>query len=534
MPPRPRPPLCALIAISAGLVCAAPETARTEPGQAIRLGGVEPQGPGTRAITALHHNPAMLGALGGSGFSFAGNLGAEQLRVRRYGIDSETGSPMSDLVEPTSLVNPMMGYFLGAAFYFDPIAFGVGLYDLSSRWRVASSSPLRFHLAPDPDRDCLNPTLGRCPPNGGSLAIRQDLTLALAFNRSNVQFGAAVHFPRMRQRFAFDNDTELTPAADDVVTARCDSKEDPSCAERVGFKGWTRWIPQGESPPGFDAALTIGFSIQLRHETVSLGARYRTFPLRRAGDIVLDGEALVCRPDPDAGSTDGMDVVPPCRVADPVRATLRRKLPQEVAIGGSFLLGRSRRWRLDTNLYWMDLCPGGGRASQCGGADAHRLRLVGLDRNSFVLPEFPVFRGAQDLFGVDATATWFVRSNTSLLFGGNFNSPSVVRGAHNAGFGEGWRVGLSLGTRFRLGQSNFMLTPGYGIDLLVPRDASPSRALFVPSAANDFAAASGDINADGAGAVLQGRARPTNAARYFGLVHTLALTLSWGESPVTE
>jgi hypothetical protein len=502
--------------------------AAAEPGQAIRLGGVEAQGPATRAVTALHHNPAMLGALRGSAFSFSGKAGLEQMRQRRYLIDGETGSPTDSLGTPTSLLNPSLGYFLGASFYFDPIAFGVGLYDLSSQWRLVSSDPLRFHLAPDPDAGCLDPTLAKCPPNGGALRLRQDLTLALAFNRSNVQFGAAVHFPRMRERFAFDNDTELTPAPADVITARCDNKEDPTCAERVGFKGWTRWIPQGDSPPGFDAALTFGFAFQLRRETISLGARYRTFPLRRTGEVVLDGVALVCRPE---GASEGMDVVPPCETARPVRATMRTRLPQEVAFGGSFLIGRARLWRLDTNFYWMDLCPGGGLPSKCRGRDAPRLRLVGLEQQSFVLPEFETYRAAQDLFGIDAHATYRIRSNLAILFGSNFNSPSVARGAQNAGFGDGWRVGLSAGARFRLGQSNVLLTPGYGIDMMLPRHVAPGDARFDPAAANDFAGAGGDINAEGAAAVLQGRARPTNAGRYFGLVHTLALTLSWGESP---
>ncbi len=470
----------------------------------------------------------MLGALGGSAFAFSGKTGLEQWRIRRHAIDGDTGMPTDAWSQPTSFIQPTLGYFLGGSFYFDPIAFGVGLYDLSSQWRIASSDPLRFHLAPDPDADCLDPTLARCPPNGGALRLRQDLTLALAFNRSNVQFGAAVHFPRLRERFAFDNDTELTPAPDGIVTARCENKEDPACAERVGFKGWTRWIPQGDSPPGFDAALTFGFGIQLARDTVSLGARYRTFPLRRAGVVVLDGVALVCRPE---STIEGMDVVPPCPVAQPIRATMRTRLPQEVALGGSFLVGRSLLWRLDLNLYWMDLCPGGGRASMCRGRDAPRLRLVGLDQRSFVLPEFEMYRAAQDLYGADVHATYRIRSNVAILFGGSFNSPSIARGAHNAGFGDGWRTGLLVGTRFRLGQSNVLLTPGYAIDAMLPRHVRPGDARFDPAAANDFAASGGDINAEGAAAVLQGRARPTNAGRYFGFVHTFAVTLSWGESP---
>ena len=76
-----------------------------------------------------------------------------------------------------------------------------------------------------------------------------------------------------------------------------------------------------------------------------------------------------------------------------------------------------------------------------------------------------------------------------------------------------------------------MLSPGYAFDLSLPRNVSASRALLDPTAATDFANSGGDINAEGANAFLAGRARPTNAARYFGQLHVLTLTLSWGEAP---
>ena len=47
--------------------------ASAAPGQASRLGGIGPQGPAALAVSALHHNPAMLAALRGAG-------------IRRYSI----------------------------------------------------------------------------------------------------------------------------------------------------------------------------------------------------------------------------------------------------------------------------------------------------------------------------------------------------------------------------------------------------------------------------------------------------------------
>lgn len=498
------------------------------PGQAVRLGGIELQGPASRAVTALHHNPAMLAAMGGSAAQVSVTGGIDQLRVRRYAIDPQTGAPTRDLGPATGVINPAFGYFLGVNFYIDPLAVGIGLYDLSSQTRLASADPLRFHLAPDPDASCLDPTKGNCPPNGGSVTTRNDLSIALAWNGGRLQLGTAVHFPRLRTRFAFDNDTELTPAAEGIVTARCETKEDPECAERVGFKGWTHWIARGGVSPGFDAALTFGFAFELANDTITLGARYRTFPLRRLGEVVLGGEALVCRPSSSA-PIEGQDAVPRCETAEPVDASLRQRLPQEVAIGGSFVLGRARLWRVDTNLYWMDLCPGGASPTRCDDDGSQSLRLVGLERNAFVLPEFRRYRGLQDLYGVDVYTSYRARSNASILLAGHLATPSVRRGATTAALNEGWRLGLSMGARLRLKQTNFLLVPGYGIDMFLPRNVTPQRALFDPHSATAFEAAGGDVNATGAKAVLEGRARPTNAGRYFGLLHVFTLALTWGE-----
>ncbi len=538
-PIRQTPAWCSVDRLGAASVMAAawlaiPSVVSAAPGQGLRLGGIDPQGPATRAVTALHHNPAMLAAIPGTALHASLSVGLEQQRIRRNVIDPTTGEPEGELSDPARLAHPGLGYFLGASFYFDPVAVGVGLYDLSSRYHLASADPLRYHVAPDPDQGCLSVGLQRCPPNGGSVRYRHDLTLALAYNGGRVRLGSALHFPMVRERFAFDNDTELTPPGD-AVTVQCEDKEDPSCAERVGFKGWTQWIPRNGAPTGFDFALTVGAAVSLANDTITLGARYRTPPLRRQGEVLLGGVALVCRPEAEGGA-DGEfeDQVPPCDVAEPVGASLRQRLPQQLALGGSFLLGPSRLWRLDLNLYWMDLCPGGLRASRCPTQGSQTLRLVGLDRQSFVLPEFSRFRGAADLYGLDIYTRYRAQTNLYVLFAAHLASPTVRADATNAAQNEGWRVGTSLGVRLRLLRTDVVLVPGYGLDLLVPRRVEPGDALFSPAAATAFEDGGGDINALGAQGVLDGRGRPTNAGRYLGLVHSLSLALLWGERSVID
>jgi len=476
----------------------------------------------------------MLAAIPGTAVHASIGLSIEQQRIRRNAIDPSTGEPTAELGDPTTLGNLGTSYFAGASIYFDPIAVGVGVYDLGSRYRVSSAPPLRYHLAPDPDPGCLNAGLNRCPPNGGAVTHRQDISLAVAWNGGRFKLGAAAHLPRLRQRFAFDNDTELTPPGD-ATTIQCTNKEDPACAERVGFKGWTQWIPRNGAPSGFDLAVSVGAAVSLRNDTITLGARYRSPPLRRGGEVQLGGVGLVCRPEGETG-TEGMqtDEVPSCDIAEPVGATLRQPLPQQIGLGGSFLVGRSRKWRIDTNLYWMDLCPGGITANSCPDDGAQTLRLIGLDRQSFVLPEFSRYRGAADLYGVDVFARYRAKSNLFMLAAAHLASPSVRRGATNANDDEGWRVGSSLGVRVRLPRVDLVMVPGYGLDVLIARTVEPSGALFSPAAAIAFEDGSGDINAPGAEGVLDGRGRPTNAGRYFGMLHTLSFALMWGERALVD
>lgn len=519
------------IAGLAGLVAVAmPAVAGAAPGVASRLGGIEPAGPASRSVTGLHHNPAMLAAMRSTSLHASFSLGVEQLRVRRNAIDPATGEPTSALDDPTNVLNGGVGYFLGGSLYLDPWAVGLGIYDVGSRYRLASADPLRFHLAPDPDVGCLDVSLRRCPPNGGEVNYRHDLTVALAYNGGIFQVGAAGHFPMVRERMAFDNDTELQPPpGSDVTTVRCDDKEAAACAERVGFKGWTHWIPRDGAPPGFDFAITLGAAVSLSGDKITLGARYRTFPLRRGGEVLLGGVALVCRPDPPTGASQVEDRVPPCATAQPVGATLRERLPQELGLGGSFILGPSRLWRVDTNVYWADLCPGGRRPGDCHDDGNQTVRLVGLDRARVVLPEYTRFRGLTDVLGADVFARYRAKTNIYLLFAGHFNSPGVRRAATTAATNDGWRLGGSVGARVRVRRTDLMLVPGYGLDFDLPRRVAPGSASFDPAAATAFVSSGGDLNAPGADLVLLGRGRPSNAGRYFSMTHTLSIAVLWGE-----
>lgn len=523
VPGRPYAVLAALLA-----VLSLPRPTLASPGLAQRLGGAEPQGPATRALTALHHNPAMLAGMRGLRFQIGGSGGLDQRWIEREAVGAD-GAPTGELGPRLSLLNPTGGYFVAGSLYFEPFAIGIGAYDLGNEFHLASADSLRWHLAPEPDRAplaCRKDDTPACKLNGGAATARTDLTIALAWNiLGNLRLGVGVHFPRLRQRFAYDNSTVLSEHRDDGP--RCNRVENPLCAERIGFSGFTRWLPdRDDRPAGFDVALTFGLAVDIG-DRVTLGLRYRTRPLVRGGDMVLAGNAVVCRPEPGGIPSD----VQPCAVATPIDATVTERLSREAALGLSVTLGRSRLWRIDGNAYWIDLCNDllgrGAGVRTCADPGTQQLSLVGLDRNSVLLPESARWRGRQDVFGLDTYVTYRARSNLAVTLGSHFATPMIRRAARAPGNSDGWRVGLTVGLPLRVRQSNLQIVPGYGFDLYVPERTRAGA--FDPVAAAAFADAGGDLNSPEAALVLDGRGRPSNAGRYSGAVHTLMLTLRWSE-----
>lgn len=509
----------------------APALARATPGQATRLGGPEAQGPATRALTALHHNPAMLAGMRGLRFQIGGAGGLDQRWIERAPV-TEDGAPTSDALDRRiSLLNPSGGYFVGGSLYFEPVAVGIGAYDLGSELHYTSDDRLRWHLAPEPDRMpifCRRDDTAACRLNGGAATARTDITVAVAWNvLGNLRIGAGVHFPRLRQRFAFDHSTVI--AEHRAEGPRCNQVEDPQCAERIGFNGRTRWLPDRDNrPSGFDVALSFGLAVDIG-DRVTLGLRYRTRPLVNGGALTLAGSAVVCRPDSSGIASD----VLPCSVATPIDATLTERLSREAALGVSVILGRSRLWHLDSNLYWIDLCNDrvgqGAGVRTCADPGGQQLSLVGLDRNSVLLPESARYRGRQDVFGFDAYTTYRARSNLAVVLGNHFASPATRRQARSAADGDGWRLGFTVGVPLRVRQSNLQVVPGYGLDVYLPTRVLARDAAFDPIAASTFAASGGDINGPTADLVLAGRGRTSNAGRYTGAAHTVMLTLRWSE-----
>jgi hypothetical protein len=529
------------------------EPAMANPGTARRLAGVEAQGPASRSVTGLHHNPATLAKMPGFQFSSTVGAGLDHLSVRRFDIDAR-GVPGDGQGDTVHLLNPTGGYFIGASFFLDPVAIGAGVYDLSSRYRPLSNDAVRYHLAPDSDRGCALDPNRTCPNlrSGGSVETRTDFTLAVAYDfLDKVQFGVSLHFPRLRAHVSHDNDTSLVEASEKVGCSDDENArvEDPRCAERLSFRGRAklRWFGLNPTPSTrFDFAATFGIAFDLG-DRVTLGGRFRTMPVLSRGQITLNGEAVVCLP-AEAAEAESSDL-PACTNASAVEATVTESLGREAAIGGAFVLGRERAWKLDTNLYWIDACPGGVKPGECGSRDARRLSLVGLDRDASVLPESLIYRGHQDIYGVELWTRYQpwrlpkvasrraqanrVRSRIDLLLGGGFTSPGVRPSALTAAESSGWTINASAGTSFEILRKtgSFFLVPGYGVDFLVPTRVGPSGhpPAFDPTAGPAFESSGGDINDPAAAAVLEGRARPTNAATYAGAVHTFLLSFRWAE-----
>ncbi|RMG95541.1 MAG: hypothetical protein D6705_13330 [Deltaproteobacteria bacterium] len=518
------------IVVGACLSALVPAEARAAPGMAERLGGAGPQGAGTPSFASLYHNPAQLAALGASGVAAAFRTGVVQHWIHRYDIEAATGAPTDQLGAKASSSDPLVGFFAAGVLYFDPVAVAVGIYDLGSTFQLQSSAPLRYHLAPPTDGGCLVAGDRKCPPTGGQVRYHQELAAALAWNFGSVQLGVGAHMPLVFERFAYDEDTSLGAASEQ--TATCAGREDPRCAERVGFKGWTRWIAPGDAENGFDVALSAGVSIRLPNRRGFVGLRYRSFPLRRGGDVVLSGVGLVCAPSKAPGEDAPLADLPACSDAEPVRAFVRQRLPQEIALGASVVLGRARLWQLDVQGYWHDRCVGGVRPSRCPDLGAQEIRITGLDTDAFVPSKFVRYRGAQDVFGLDVFATYRLRAQVAVSGGLHLASPPTRPSARSPADPDGWRAGLTLAIPVIAADRHVLVTPGYGFDLDLPSTVAPGEAAFDPTARAAFEASFGDLNEPGARAVLEGRGRPTNAGRYVGTRHLLSLTVRWTDRTV--
>ncbi len=469
--------------------------------------------------------------------------GAEIINARRYEIDG-AGLPTSTLGAKTSLAQPTFGYFVGASFMLDPVAVGFGAYSLGNTYRPSSAAPFRYHLADDPNFGCRLDSAEQCPSPrfGGSAETRTDWTLAIAWNAfDRFRLGLSVHFPRMRVKLGRDQDTAQISELDALT---CDgvpnaSVNDPRCTRRLVYDGRTqlRWFGLVDEGSNFDLALTAGIAVDVGDSGV-IGLRYRTQPLLYRGKVETIGRARVCRPG-EAAEVAAADGTSPCGNDSDLRASWEQTLPREVAIGYSTRLGARDEFRLDTNLYWIDFCPGGIAPTSCQGRDIAELQIKGLDPRASVLAETPIYRGRADRYGLEIYGGYDLqRSKTqhakvSILWGGGFDSPATRPGALTVERVDGWAVKASVGASLELEQrlGSLFLAPGYGLNLQVPTTVGPGGAtpLYLPGALAQFAASGGDINSPSAGAVLSGRARPTNAGRYLAHSHALLFSIRWSE-----
>lgn len=544
------------------LVVFGPRPALAAPGVANRLAGADAQGPATESVTAIYHNPAMLGALSGLNFQTTLRGGVDHLSVRRFGIGTD-GTPTDQLGSWPQLANPVFDYFVGVSFMLDPIAIGAAVHTFDSRYRIHSNDALRYHLAGDEDLGCAADRSRVCPDlrKGGMLEMRTDVDVSLAWNALDfMSVGATLHVPRSRTYMARDVDSVLTGVSEG---ASCDpasaTVENPICTERLAFRGNTRlrWFGLNPSGSRLDIALTLGVAFMIRNK-VTIGVRYRTQPLLDGGRITLSGKAAVCVPNSAAEERSDL---PACEVAGAIDATMTERLPRELAIG---FAGGFGNWQLDTNFYWIDRCPGFDPEGACEGRDARRLRLTGLDRDASTLPDSTIYRGYADIFGAElwtrvrmddaigAKLPWNrtlcsgqeavdpkTRKRTrciprvDLLAGAGFHSPGVRPSALTAANNDGWTVMTTFGTSFNLPSRNgtWSLVPAYALDLMVPTRVGPGGAspAYDPVAGLAFESAGGDINSAAAAKVLQGRALPTNAGVYTGAVHSIMFALRWTE-----
>lgn len=487
----------------------------------------------------------MLARLPGLNVMTSMQTGVDVLHVRPSGTDS-IGLPDGTLQPSQTLVQPKFGYFVGGSFLLDPIAIGIGVYTLGNAYRPNSAPGLQYQLADNGDWGCaLNPSAAcPSPPFGGAREARTDWTISLAWNAfDRLQLGLSVQIPRLNVQLARDEDTALSagPSGFDCDGVSDAVAYDPRCARRLVYEGRSklRWFGLAQDATNFDFGLTVGIAFNVADDT-TLGLRYRTQPLLERGRLSTVGRARLCRP-PGAKEVEVTDGTETCGLDSSYRATWNQRIPRELALGLATRVGANKAWSLDANLYWIDHCPGGVAATECDGRDIARLTIQGLDAQTAILSEAPIYRGSADRYGTELYAgydldTYWTRPrpvHLRLLLSGGFDSPAVRPGAITVSRYDTWTVRASAGASFEIEQrlGSLFLAPGYALDLVVPTTVGrgDTRPLYDPSAFAAFASSGLDLNDASAEAVLAGRARPTNAGRYTAHAHAVLFSLRWAE-----
>ena len=515
-----------------------------------RLGGAQAQGPATRSVTAIHHNPAVLAILPGFQVNATMATGLDHQVVRRFPTD-HSGRPQPGLLTRQHLLNPTGNYFVGGSFLLDSVAIGAAYYSLNERFRIQSNRSLQYQLKTDPHLGCEWKTNTPCPNwprHGGSVQLQTDFALSLALHTlEKFNFGVSFHFPRLHSSLGRNEDRRLL--SHDMKSEGCNPEsneavEDPRCVKHFSFRTRTRrrWLGLNPNPSSrLDFAISLGLAIELSDDLI-FGFRYQTPPLLEGGTITLHGQARVCLPGEEHDKNDPRH----CDRSRPIGATLQQQLPQEASLGISYKWGPKQRWKLDTNFYWIDRCPG--KKQGCKDRSNQQLTFTGQHFDPAHPPQMVLYRGYQDVYGVELWLAYHLwkteakiaklrplRSRTSLLVGTSANTPGVSLNAITVTENAGWTLSSTIGFDFELlrGSTLLSIIPGYGFDLILPVRIGPGGRppAYRPEDALKFEQSNGDINPDAADTVLQGRGRPTNAGSYFGAVHTLSLSVRWGERP---
>lgn len=473
--------------------------------------------------------------------------------LRQTSIRAQTRDPRGIPLEGAQALgpwshalNPGLNGFVAASADVDDLTIAIGFYTLGARLSPNASDNLREHAVGQSFTGCDANSDRTCARNtglGGNYEVRSDATLAVAWHLLPIfDVGLAMHFPFLALRRAHD---ELASNSGneclDPLGFR--SREDGSltCNQRFVLDAGTRArfvARERDDASRIDFAVTAGIAVR-PHPRWQLGARFRFSPVLERGQYEIFGEAISCPLDDDGE--------PSSQCGDPTRTpvVVQQRLPMEAAFGAAVQLGPANTWRLDANLYWIDGCPGRGSASDCARASQRDLAATSTDTSPEArVHEKVLYRGLRDVFGLELWGERRLRTtrrpgapSTSaqpgldLLFGIAASTPTVIAGASTPTTLGGYWLSGSMGTRISLPMRNssIELIPGYALDITLPvRIGEGGRdSTFDPRARREFELTGADISAPSAAAVLEGRARASNAGIHFELEHTLMLNLRW-------
>lgn len=438
---------------------------------------------------SLFRNPAVIGLLPGTHAFLDGTARLELGRIQRSPIRSSTGMPGAG----ADVRFPAITYA-----HMTPDLYFAATSDLGTR-RVVLGLAI---FTPYAEIQRFGDPLDHGPPTGAEPMryhrIRSDwfhlyvAPVVAVRLHDRFRLGVGFGYARSMLRMAFGRDCGIRACRGGLAAAP--PYEASRWLERVAVTGTENSF-----------FFNLGFLLRLPKH-VDVGAAYRSKVVTADRENVLaEGSSDVRLYDESTGGWS--------RITG--RARIQYELPDSVAVGVKW---RHKKWDFAAGFEWVHWSVHKEIKFTLSGSDFSTADMSNFD------VRFTRFRGFEDVYRVSFLAGYRVRK-LHLSFGGLYESSAVPARWLNAAAVDAHKADLLVALEWRV-HRRVGLYVGYSVTLAPEVSSSPSG--FRPSDATGCLADQVDILwSESCRRVMEGKALPSAAGRYWQMVHRLGVGISF-------